>query len=33
MVNLATPAQRDTAQRRAQRWVDDMQALAARKEP
>ena len=33
MVNLTTPAQRDTAQRRAQRWVDDMLALAARKEP
>ena len=30
IVNLATPAQRETMRRRAQRWIDDMAALAAR---
>ena len=30
IVNMATPAQRETLNRRAQRWVDDMNALAAR---
>jgi hypothetical protein len=33
IANLATPAQRETAQRRMQRWVEDMAALAARKDP
>ena len=33
VANLTTPAQRDTAQRRFKRWVDDMANLAARKEP
>jgi hypothetical protein len=33
IVNMATPAQRDTLNRRAQRWVDDMNALAARPAP
>lgn len=33
IVNMATPAQRETLNRRAQRWVDDMNALAARPEP
>ncbi|MBL8380613.1 MAG: hypothetical protein JNM79_22285 [Burkholderiales bacterium] len=32
IANLTTPAQRDTAQRRLQRWVDDLSTLAARKE-
>ncbi len=30
IVNMMTPAQRETAQKRAQRWVTDMTALAAR---
>ena len=33
IANQATPAQRDTAQRRFKRWVDDLTALANRKEP
>lgn len=33
VVNMATPAQRDTLNRRAQRWIDDMRALAARPAP
>ena len=33
VANLATPSQRDTAQRRFKRWMDDMANLAARKEP
>ena len=33
IANLATPEQRQTAQRRVQRWVDDVAALGARKEP
>lgn len=33
IVNMATPAQRDTLRRRAQRWMDDMAALAARPAP
>ncbi len=33
IVNMATPAQRETAQRRFKRWADDFAALAARKEP
>ena len=33
IINMATPAQRDTAQRRLKRWADDLAALAARKEP
>ena len=30
IVNMTTPAQRETAQKRSQRWVTDMTALAAR---
>lgn len=33
IVNMATPAQRETLKRRAQRWVDDLAALATHKEP
>lgn len=33
VVNMATPAQRETLNRRAQRWIDDMNALAARPAP
>jgi len=33
IANQATPAQRDTAQRRFKRWADDLTALANRKEP
>lgn len=33
IANQATPAQRDTAQRRFKRWVDDLTALANRKDP
>ena len=33
IANQATPAQRDTAQRRFKRWVDDLTVLANRKEP
>ena len=33
IINMATPAQRETLNRRAQRWVDDMNALAARPPP
>jgi hypothetical protein len=33
IVNMATPAQRETLNRRAQRWIDDMHALAARPGP
>ena len=33
IVNMATPAQRETLNRRAQRWIDDMNALAARPAP
>ena len=33
IANLATPEQRQTAQRRVQRWVDDIAALGSRKEP
>ena len=30
IANMATPAQRETAQKRARRWVEDMSALATR---
>lgn len=33
VAGMATPAQRDTAQRRLKRWADDLVKLAARKEP
>ncbi|MBL8385059.1 MAG: hypothetical protein JNM90_18395 [Burkholderiales bacterium] len=33
IANLATPAQRATAQRRTQRWIDDIAALGARPGP
>lgn len=33
IANMATPAQRETMRRRAQRWIDDMNALAARPGP
>jgi hypothetical protein len=33
IINAATPAQRDTAQRRFKRWADDIIELAARKAP
>lgn len=33
IANMATPAQRETLRRRAQRWIDDMNALAARPGP
>ena len=33
VAGMATPAQRDTAQRRLRRWADDLAKLAARKEP
>lgn len=33
IANMATPAQRETMRRRAQRWIDDMTALAARPGP
>lgn len=33
IVNMTTPAQRETAQKRSQRWVTDMAALAARPAP
>jgi hypothetical protein len=33
VVNMATPAQREILNRRAQRWVDDMNALATRPAP
>jgi hypothetical protein len=33
IANMATPAQRETMKRRAQRWIDDMNALATRPGP
>ncbi len=33
VINMATPAQRDTAQRRFKRWADELAELAARKAP
>ena len=33
IVNMTTPAQRETMKRRTQRWIDDLAALASRREP